>query len=882
MLLLALFCLQTGACFLLLRNGYIPLPAKIINQWLQENPYLDFFAQGKAFQLTANGRIRIIQPKGINVDIKEPILCAQHIDIFLKLRPQPIARISLYRGQLFQPEVFNKDGSARLILDKLGLDFVPVDETLQIKALQAHYGNLRLRASASISHQSLQNQAPNADGEIDLLQTISAVCKEAALFEPLISQSENPILSLNLYQNSHDVDALNFDVQFDSHIIQTSKIRAEEISFATRATLTTAGLTLDENIRFEAKSLEIHEQRLRLEYNHGIIFAQTPEELLKEKWPAAQLRTNCLKYNNYALDNLAFSVQSGRIDRLRITGFAEGFNASLALDANLNLDDYSGNLIARGRLHPGAIHPLLATPTLPELNISKNGVFEFHTNWQPDFQTFRSDIYAHLPKTELGGVSFDSLQIFAHHSPDHIELERLSFDRENQWAEFYYLENLTTKNYALSTRGHLIPKEYNPFMPEWWKNIFNHNFEFNSQSMISGDCVVYGNSGKFSTDFYFGSFDAQAIHYRDVPVTKGSLTLRGRNRYTEIHNLQAFSDTHWLKGDIHFTGYRDAIKAPAAIRYKLEGSLPLSSIRKIVSEEIAKNLIDFEMDQAPQLALEAAQFREADYPQFKGQSYLQLKAQAAEPLVYNNLDLDFLNFELSAQRDQINLRKIEFGLADGIGTGRIDSLKSPTKETPLVNFDLRLRDADYQKARIALYQFNKIISEELESDARSTDGSQAKGILDLQLRSLGPADDFKRHFGNGSFILKYNALATIQLLGPFSMILENTPLGFTSLQLNSMSGDFGIEDGFLKFSPLIIAGDQARIEANGTLHLDDQALDMIIGLNLIGNVSEKINPFKKITDAVNPLNYLMQFKLSGTLQNQEIRSIYDPRNFLPF
>jgi hypothetical protein len=85
----------------------------------------------------------------------------------------------------------------------------------------------------------------------------------------------------------------------------------------------------------------------------------------------------------------------------------------------------------------------------------------------------------------------------------------------------------------------------------------------------------------------------------------------------------------------------------------------------------------------------------------------------------------------------------------------------------------------------------------------------------------------------------------------------------------------------LKFSPLNITGPQTRIEANGTLKLSDQALDLVVGVDLTGSLNEKFNPFKPITDILNPLNYLLQFRITGTLDDQTVRSLYDPRNLLP-
>jgi len=96
-----------------------------------------------------------------------------------------------------------------------------------------------------------------------------------------------------------------------------------------------------------------------------------------------------------------------------------------------------------------------------------------------------------------------------------------------------------------------------------------------------------------------------------------------------------------------------------------------------------------------------------------------------------------------------------------------------------------------------------------------------------------------------------------------------------------MESDFALADGFIKLSPLKITGPQATIEANGTLQMAEQNLDLVVGVNLIGNLNKKFNPLWRLTDAINPLNYLMQFRITGTLDNQTIRSLYDPRNLLP-
>ncbi|MGB0290678.1 MAG: AsmA-like C-terminal region-containing protein, partial [Opitutales bacterium] len=195
-----------------------------------------------------------------------------------------------------------------------------------------------------------------------------------------------------------------------------------------------------------------------------------------------------------------------------------------------------------------------------------------------------------------------------------------------------------------------------------------------------------------------------------------------------------------------------------------------------------------------------------------------------------------------------------------------------------LRLDLELTGADYSTVRALFIDFEKTPPSEA---VRPRVPSNKDGILDLKVQSEGSAKNLYAHSGFGRVTLAHENLAQIQLLGPLSMILEKTPLGFTSLTLNQMESDFALADGFIKFSPLKITGPQATIEANGTLQMADQALDLVVGVNLIGNLNKKFNPLWRLTDAINPLNYLMQFRITGTLDNQTIRSLYDPRNLLP-
>ena len=138
------------------------------------------------------------------------------------------------------------------------------------------------------------------------------------------------------------------------------------------------------------------------------------------------------------------------------------------------------------------------------------------------------------------------------------------------------------------------------------------------------------------------------------------------------------------------------------------------------------------------------------------------------------------------------------------------------------------------------------------------------------------------HNGFGRFEIRNDKLGAIQLLGPLSIILQNTELSFTSFNLNSMHGDFQFKDDLVTFDPLRIDGDRTQIDTPGTLRLSDQTLNMNVEVKLFGNAGKPGSKLRKIGDLITkPITNLLQFELTGTLKDQRLRSLYDPRNLIP-
>jgi hypothetical protein len=96
-----------------------------------------------------------------------------------------------------------------------------------------------------------------------------------------------------------------------------------------------------------------------------------------------------------------------------------------------------------------------------------------------------------------------------------------------------------------------------------------------------------------------------------------------------------------------------------------------------------------------------------------------------------------------------------------------------------------------------------------------------------------------------------------------------------------MRGDFRYENDLVTFDPLRIDGAFTQIKAPGTLSLRDQALNMNVNVKLFGNVGRSDSNIRKIGELITkPIPNLLQFELTGTLKDQKLRSLYDPRNLI--
>jgi hypothetical protein len=278
------------------------------------------------------------------------------------------------------------------------------------------------------------------------------------------------------------------------------------------------------------------------------------------------------------------------------------------------------------------------------------------------------------------------------------------------------------------------------------------------------------------------------------------------------------------------------------------------------------------------MQLEATIFNKA-CPEYIGKSYFDLSANLDQPLTFKDVPLDHLSFNLFGRSKVTHLRDIQLGYADGQANGMID-IFTPAEAGNSLRYELTLKDADQNQVIRDLPQLDNI--EGSLKGTKTTKPKSEDARIDLIMRGQGPTEDPFKHKGFGHFEIRNDKLGTIQLLGPLSKILQNTQLSFTSFDLNNMRGEFYYEDDLVTFDPLRIDGNRTQINTPGTLRLADQALNMNVEIKLFGNAGKPDSNLRKIGDLITkPIPNLLQFELTGTLKDQRLRYLYDPRNLIP-
>ncbi len=875
--MLLIFTAQTVVLACLLIYGYLPIPSEWGNQIIAKKLSPGIILRVDEIRLRSNATIELVGIELRSVNIEQSLFQADAAELELKWRgfdKAPSAEnLLLTGGTLFTPSVYSPDGYHSPILDRVAFRLVQTEGNWKVDRFAALHESIRLRGSFDLP-------AFKEDGAeaLDINAAINTFYTQAAV----LSQQKKHISyfltpTVDFKSSNLDNNILQIELRITSRQMKHAEANAEKLQLSGIIQLTEGKLIPISAPRLTAHHLEVPRfdltaQSLSAEFLHDDF-----DDLISGKCPRIKIAAKQLNIQNFKLLAPILQVDSKAYPLLSFHGSTSSLKGAIDLSGHFNAQKWSGLVHARGCLDLVTLIPEELNKRIPTIVYETPPYYDLKLDLAEGFVVNHAELEAKVQRLKIDELTFDHVNARASYANGLYVIEDLYLRRQQQWLELTYSLDTSSSDYRFSLIGSAVPQDYNSLFPSWWASIFK-DIDFSRTDYSLGDFIIYGNTQRKPSDLYYGYVEASKLSYKGVALDEAKLIVRGRGSYCELHDLNARSGQGWARGDIAFAVKRDKIKGLASIRLDIEAQLALTEAAKLFKSDVATIINEFEATSLPVMRLEAAIFNKA-CPEYAGKSYFDLSADLDQPLTFKNVPLNHLSFNLFGRSEVTHLRDVQFGYADGQATAMID-IFMPAQASNSLRYELTLKDADQNQALRDLPQLDDI-EDNLEG-TKTTKPGREDARIDLNIRGQGPTEDPFKHKGFGRFEIRNDKLGTIQLLGPLSKILQSTQLSFTSFNLNNMHGDFHYEDDLVTFDPLRIDGNLTEIDAPGTLSLGDQTLNMNVEVKLFGRAIKPESKLRKISDFITkPIPNLLQFELTGTLKDQKLRSLYDPRNLIP-
>ena len=875
--MLLIFTAQTVVLACLLIYGYLPIPSEWGNQIIAKKLSPGIILRVDEIRLRSNATIELVGIELRSVNIEQSLFQADAAELELKWRgfdKAPSAEnLLLTGGTLFTPSVYSPDGYHSPILDRVAFRLVQTEGNWKVDRFAALHESIRLRGSFDLP-------AFKEDGAeaLDINAAINTFYTQAAV----LSQQKKHISyfltpTVDFKSSNLDNNILQIELRITSRQMKHAEANAEKLQLSGIIQLTEGKLIPISAPRLTAHHLEVPRfdltaQSLSAEFLHDDF-----DDLISGKCPRIKIAAKQLNIQNFKLLAPILQVDSKAYPLLSFHGSTSSLKGAIDLSGHFNAQKWSGLVHARGCLDLVTLIPEELNKRIPTIVYETPPYYDLKLDLAEGFVVNHAELEAKVQRLKIDELTFDHVNARASYANGLYVIEDLYLRRQQQWLELTYSLDTSSSDYRFSLIGSAVPQDYNSLFPSWWASIFK-DIDFSRTDYSLGDFIIYGNTQRKPSDLYYGYVEASKLSYKGVALDEAKLIVRGRGSYCELHDLNARSGQGWARGDIAFAVKRDKIKGLASIRLDIEAQLALTEAAKLFKSDVATIINEFEATSLPVMRLEAAIFNKA-CPEYAGKSYFDLSADLDQPLTFKNVPLNHLSFNLFGRSEVTHLRDVQFGYADGQATAMID-IFMPAQASNSLRYELTLKDADQNQALRNLPQLDNI--EDSLEGTKTTKPRSEDARIDLIIRGQGPTEDPFKHKGFGHFEIRNDKLGTIQLLGPLSKILQNTQLSFTSFNLNKMRGDFHYKDDLVTFDPLRIDGNRTQINTPGTLCLSDQTLNMNVKVKLFGNAGKPGSNLRKIGDLITkPIPNLLQFELTGTLKDQRLRALYDPRNLIP-
>jgi hypothetical protein len=904
--LVATFLLQSHLLIELLSRGYLQVPSVLLERLNDRVQFRGASLAAKSIVYHTGGRISV---KGLRLgDMATGARLASVHELTLEGLNRNAhgnrggIRLHIYKARLYRGDI---DGSALLhaIEGRLSL----LESGWVLDSLLARHEMMTLTASGSLPHapkvkplkrvqeRVVGERRPPPERVPDLASSLQAIVAVLDASLQHLPQAEQTHLHL----------ALSAEPNAPSQLIAAAHLHSGRLvtHFGSLGPLFANG-----ELRFD-----LRDRHWQLQAHGSLDSLRSPQFAVRAEDLQFSLES-VSKGQPHSRLNIASGPVSYRlesIDRAVLWASLESLQAihcdlvitldrttQLAANARVNLMRAEADLELNGTVDPILLveHPLLQplTPRMPFIEIMDRPYLNAKVRFAKGFQFQSASLRARIEPLRLDDITIDYADAILTTDGVAFTVERalLETGKHHGYVSAHY--HSQSGDYAVHLEGIFDPNSINSIVGSWWESIFSP-FDFSEIGASWADFVIRGNHADRRPRYFNGNVDAQSVGFEGLRIDSGHLKVRGTPTFVELFDLYALHESGGtISGSIFWLIVPGSNTGPEIYHLLLDAEMDPAVIVPALPPEAARWAAAFNVQKAPKVHLEVRQHNPDFNPPADANSVF-IQAASNGAVSFEGIPLDELSFDFYGKGNRSYLRGTRFHLADGIGSLNVDRWLD-ADDTAQLRFQFELENAlRGQALEIVREYLERNQNEATEvatplpttADKKTGYGDiltekQDPARISVRLNAEGPEDNPMDFVGPGHFRLKDPNLASIPLLGPISRLFESTPLGFTSLRLNTMHGDFRLRREQVFFPQLMIVGSVGEMEAIGTYSIPDKAIDFRLYIRLFGQLIETPGFIRRITRNINPFPGILEGNLSGTLDEPRWRSAYDPRSWLPF
>jgi hypothetical protein len=542
--------------------------------------------------------------------------------------------------------------------------------------------------------------------------------------------------------------------------------------------------------------------------------------------------------------------------------FSEGWAHPVKKPEDSEETIFPFKLTFRGYLPDSSLSQLV--PNLPESRLLK-GARADHIQLNATFDPLSLSLQGNLSADGLfiGQTAFSRLRTHLYLDKTDLRLEDIEVRKsENQFASGSYLHHFPSSKFSLNATGSTFPTSLDIILGKWWTRIFTH---IEASEPLPADVTVWGVWRDLKSLQSVTSVDGRNGYYRGVHIPHLQLRVRSTHKWAHLEHLKASFPEGTFGGKI---AIRSGIESDAPLRamvLDLESDAPWEALCAASGIE---ELCEIEFEGSPHVTVRGTLWQDSGKGfNTQAQADLRLGLVQHEGRGWvQGLELEGLTLSGRLKGQRLDLTGLTGRFAEGIFTGNIQINNWQSKENRSRFYSLRLVDGHFGSTRQQLsesFGYSPEMSATFPTDL-------FEGRIDAAI-SLYTAQTLEQARGTGSIVLRQAKLGQIHLFGGLSRFFNSMGLGFSSLNLDSLSFDWLLTDTILAVNNGLVTGPSLRLRLNGEVDLKDQELAMRADVNMVKGMLGMV---------LSPVSENLLFDLSGTLKDPQWEIRFTPFKWL--